>query len=131
MIVQGSQSALDVAARVLVNPGDPVRLEDPGYSGARGAFLGAGANIVPVPVDREGLVVELGVARAPQARLVYLTPFHQFPLGGVSLGVLFLSEQLTWQLMTGAILIVLSLVVANWTPKRQRALERQRAASSD
>jgi GntR family transcriptional regulator/MocR family aminotransferase len=81
MIVQGSQSALDLAARVLVNPGDPVWLEDPGYSGARGAFLGAGANIIPVPVDREGLVVEVGVTRAPQARLVYLTPSHQFPLG--------------------------------------------------
>ena len=81
MIVQGSQSALDLAARVLVNPGDPVWLEDPGYSGARGAFLGAGAKIIPVPVDREGLVVEVGVTRAPEARLVYLTPSHQFPLG--------------------------------------------------
>ena len=81
MIVQGSQSALDVGARVLVNPGDAVWLEDPGYSGARGAFLGAGANIIPVPVDREGLVVEVGVTRAPHARLVYLTPSHQFPLG--------------------------------------------------
>ncbi len=81
MIVPGSQGALDLAARMLVNTGDPVWLEDPGYSGARGAFLGAGAHIVPVPVDQEGLVVELGVARASEARLVYLTPSHQFPLG--------------------------------------------------
>jgi GntR family transcriptional regulator / MocR family aminotransferase len=81
MIVQGSQGALDLAARMLVDAGDPVWLEDPGYSGARGAFLGAGADIVPVPVDREGLVVELGLTRAPEARLVYLTPSHQFPLG--------------------------------------------------
>ena len=81
MIVSGSQGALDLAARMLVNAGDPVWMEDPGYSGARGAFLGAGARIVPVPVDREGLVVDTGIARASQARLVYLTPSHQFPLG--------------------------------------------------
>lgn len=81
MIVSGSQGALDLAARMLVDAGDPVWLEDPGYSGARGAFLGAGARLIPVPVDREGLVVELGIARAPGARLVYLTPSHQFPLG--------------------------------------------------
>ena len=81
MIVPGSQGALDLATRMLVNPGDQVWLEDPGYSGARGAFLGAGAQIVPVPVDQEGLVVSIGIERAPQARLVYLTPSHQFPLG--------------------------------------------------
>jgi GntR family transcriptional regulator/MocR family aminotransferase len=81
MIVPGSQGALDLSARVLVNPGDPVWIEDPGYSGARSAFLGAGAQIVPVPIDHEGLVVNTGIARASQARLVYLTPSHQFPLG--------------------------------------------------
>jgi GntR family transcriptional regulator / MocR family aminotransferase len=81
MIVPGSQGALDLAARMLINAGDLVWMEDPGYPGARGAFLGAGAQIVPVPVDQEGLVVDLGVKRAPQARLVYLTPSHQFPLG--------------------------------------------------
>jgi GntR family transcriptional regulator / MocR family aminotransferase len=81
MIVPGSQGALDLVARMLVNAGDPVWIEDPGYSGARGAFLGAGADIVPVPVDHEGLIIEAGIERAPQARLVYLTPSHQFPLG--------------------------------------------------
>ena len=81
MIVPGSQGALDLAARMLVNAGDLVWMEDPGYSGARGAFLGAGAHIVPVPVDGEGMVVDIGIQRAPQARLVYLTPSHQFPLG--------------------------------------------------
>ena len=81
MIVPGSQGALDLSARALVNPGDPVWIEDPGYSGARGAFLGAGAHIIPVPIDHEGLVVDTGIVRAPQARLVYLTPSHQFPLG--------------------------------------------------
>jgi GntR family transcriptional regulator / MocR family aminotransferase len=81
MIVSGSQGALDLSARMLINAGDPVWIEDPGYSGARGAFLGAGAHIVPVPVDQEGMIVEIGIARAPGARLVYLTPSHQFPLG--------------------------------------------------
>jgi GntR family transcriptional regulator/MocR family aminotransferase len=81
MIVSGSQGALDLAARMLIDADDPVWLEDPGYAGARGAFLGAGAQVIPVPVDHEGLVVDRGVQRAPDARLVYLTPSHQFPLG--------------------------------------------------
>ncbi|MEW6403347.1 MAG: PLP-dependent aminotransferase family protein [Chloroflexota bacterium] len=81
VIVPGSQGALDLAARMLINAGDPVWMEDPGYYGARGAFLGVGAKIIPVPVDHEGLIVEAGIKRAHQARLVYLTPSHQFPLG--------------------------------------------------
>jgi GntR family transcriptional regulator/MocR family aminotransferase len=81
IILPGTQGGLDLAARMLVNTGDPVWMEDPGYLPARGAFLGSGAEIVPVPVDKEGLVVEAGIARAPQARLVYVTPSHQFPLG--------------------------------------------------
>jgi GntR family transcriptional regulator / MocR family aminotransferase len=81
MIVPGSQGALDLASRILINAGDPVWMEDPGYPGARGAFLGAGANIIPIPIDDEGLMVDIGLTRAPQARLVYLTPSHQFPLG--------------------------------------------------
>ena len=56
-------------------------MEDPGYVGARGALLGAGATIVPVPIDHEGLMVDTGIERAPQARLAYVTPSHQFPLG--------------------------------------------------
>jgi len=81
MIVPGSQGALDLAARMLVNAGDFVWMEDPGYPGARGAFLGSGAHIIPVPVDGEGLIVEAGITRAPNARMVYITPSHQFPLG--------------------------------------------------
>ena len=81
MIVPGSQGALDLASRMLLNAGDPVWMEDPGYPGAKGAFLGAGAEIIPIPIDAEGLVVDIGINCAPQARLVYLTPSHQFPLG--------------------------------------------------
>jgi GntR family transcriptional regulator/MocR family aminotransferase len=81
IILPGAQGGLDLAARMLIHSGDPVWMEDPGYLPARGAFLGSGAQIVPVPVDTEGLVVNEGIARAPQARLVYVTPSHQFPLG--------------------------------------------------
>jgi GntR family transcriptional regulator/MocR family aminotransferase len=81
VIVSGSQGALDLIARTLVDAGDPVWMEDPGYPGARGAFLGSNAQIIPVPIDHEGLVVEAGIKLAPRARLVYLTPSHQFPLG--------------------------------------------------
>ncbi len=81
VITAGSQGALDLIARLLLNPGDPVWMEDPGYLGARGALAGVGAKIIPIPVDDEGLNVETGIARCPAARLVYLTPSHQFPLG--------------------------------------------------
>ncbi len=81
VIVSGAQGGLDLAARLLINKGDAVWMEDPGYFGARGAFLGVGAEIVPVPIDAEGLQVAEGIARAPHARLAYITPSHQFPLG--------------------------------------------------
>ncbi|HWF86727.1 MAG TPA: PLP-dependent aminotransferase family protein [Vicinamibacterales bacterium] len=81
IIVNGSQQALDLASRVLLDPGDVVWCEDPGYDGARGAFLGAGARVVPVPVDRNGLNVAYATRRHPGARLAYVTPSHQFPSG--------------------------------------------------
>ena len=81
IILPGAQGGLDLAARMLINSGDPVWMEDPGYLQARGAFLGAGAEIISVPVDKDGLVVGEGIARASQARLAYVTPSHQFPLG--------------------------------------------------
>lgn len=81
VIVSGAQGAFTLVSKLLLNPGDEVWLEDPGYQAARSAFLGAGAEVVPVPVDREGLQVEAGIARAPRARLAYVTPSHQLPLG--------------------------------------------------
>ncbi|MDF1506347.1 PLP-dependent aminotransferase family protein, partial [Roseisolibacter sp. H3M3-2] len=83
LVVSGTQQALDLAARVLLDPGDAVWIEDPGYRGARAAFAAAGARLVPVPVDGEGLDVAAGEAAAPGARLAYVTPSHQFPLGAV------------------------------------------------
>jgi len=78
-IVSGVQEALDLAARLLLDPGDRVAVEDPGYDGARLVFEASGATVVPLPVDREGLVLD--EARLQGVRLVYATPAHQFPLG--------------------------------------------------
>jgi len=81
VVTAGSQGALDLVARVLLDPGDRAWVEDPGYLGARGALLSAGASLVPVPVDREGLMVEIGRQRSRDARLAVVTPSHQFPTG--------------------------------------------------
>jgi len=81
IVTTGAQGALDLAARMLLDPGDAVWIEDPGYLGARGAFAGAGASLVPVPVDGEGLDVPAGIHRHATPRLIYVTPSHQFPLG--------------------------------------------------
>jgi GntR family transcriptional regulator/MocR family aminotransferase len=81
MVVSGSQQALEIAARVLLDPGSSVWVEDPGYGGARDALTMAGARLVPVPVDEDGLDVAAGIARSPRARAVHVTPSHQYPLG--------------------------------------------------
>lgn len=81
LVTSGSQQGLDLVARALLDPGDAVWLEDPGYFGAAGAFAAAGARIVPVPVDGEGLDVAEGIRRAPGARLAFVTPARQLPLG--------------------------------------------------
>ncbi|WP_342050562.1 MULTISPECIES: MocR-like pyridoxine biosynthesis transcription factor PdxR [unclassified Cupriavidus] len=78
IMTQGAQQAIDLLARVALRPGDIVAVEDPGYPPARTSLLAAGANVVPVPVDAEGIVVD---RLPPEARIVYVTPSHQFPLG--------------------------------------------------
>jgi GntR family transcriptional regulator/MocR family aminotransferase len=83
LIVGGAQHALDLIARVLVEPGDSVWMEDPGYFGARAALSAAGARVIPVPVDAEGMDIAAGERVAPRARLAYVTPSHQFPLGTI------------------------------------------------
>jgi GntR family transcriptional regulator/MocR family aminotransferase len=79
IVVNGSQQGLDLCARLLLDPGDHAVVEDPGYNLARQVFLAAGAELCPVSVDRDGMRTE----DLPPARLAYVTPSHQFPLGGV------------------------------------------------
>lgn len=78
VVTAGSQQALDLLARILIVPGRTVAIENPGYRPFRAAFAAAGAKLVPVRVDREGI----DVRRLPaDTRVICVTPSHQFPLG--------------------------------------------------
>ena len=104
VVTAGAQAALDLCARLLLDPGDSAWIEEPGYAGARAALLGAGACLEPVPVDADGLDVAAGEARCPGARLAYITPSCQFPLGAT----LSLERRLLlldWAERTGAFVI--------------------------
>ncbi|MCB1037613.1 MAG: PLP-dependent aminotransferase family protein, partial [Acidobacteria bacterium] len=101
VVVRGSQQGLDLAARVLLDEGDAAWVEDPGYPAARIAFAAGGARVVGVPVDDEGLEVATGRRREPEARLAYVTPSHQFPLG-VTLSLPRRLELLAWAREAGA-----------------------------
>ena len=78
-VVTGAQRGLDLIARLLLDPGDAAWMEEPGYTGARAALLGAGARVVPMPVDAQGMTVE--GSSNQDVRLAYVTPSCQFPLG--------------------------------------------------
>lgn len=82
VIVNGSQQAIDLCARLLLDPGDAFAFEDPGYVIARNSLAATGAALIPVPVDEQGLQIT-HLPRRARTRLVYVTPSHQFPLGGV------------------------------------------------
>jgi GntR family transcriptional regulator / MocR family aminotransferase len=80
IVVNGSQQALDLIVRVLLERGDPVAIENPAYHGTRRILLAAGAQLLPVPVDHDGL----DPARLPaKARMCFVTPSHQFPTGAI------------------------------------------------
>ena len=81
VMVAGSQQGLDLALRVLLDPGDAAWIEDPCYRGAYGAMLGAGIKPVAVAVDGEGLQVGTGQRLREKARLAYVTPSYQYPMG--------------------------------------------------
>ncbi len=83
MIVSGSQQALALAGRALLAPGDVVWVEEPGFAGAHDALMLAGARLVAVPTDADGLDVTAGIARCDRARAAYVTPSHQYPLGSI------------------------------------------------
>lgn len=82
LVVHGSQQGIDLAGRLLLDPGDAVVVEDPGYLSARRSFEVAGARRIAVPVDELGLITQQ-LPNDPRVRLAYVTPSHQFPLGGV------------------------------------------------
>lgn len=83
LIVSGSQAGIDTAARVLLDPGDTVWVEDPGYVAGRSALAASGARLIPVPVDEQGLDPAAGALLAPHAKLAVVTPSHQYPMGSV------------------------------------------------
>lgn len=81
VIVTGTQQALDLAARVLLDPGDSALVEEYCYSAARAAFIGNGVRLVPIRVDEAGFDIADNAAASSNARVAYVTPSHQYPLG--------------------------------------------------
>ena len=104
LVTTGSQQALQIAAQVLLNPGDPLLLEEPGYPGARVAFASVGARFVPIPIDSEGIVVSKVNARTNNARVTYVTPSHQYPLG-VTMSAARRISLLNWAARSGSWII--------------------------
>jgi GntR family transcriptional regulator/MocR family aminotransferase len=101
IIVAGAQQGIDLAARVLLDPGDRVLVEDPGYLGTRGALKAVGAEVIPVPTDAEGFRIDVGRERGPDARMVCVTPSHNYPLG-VVMSLARRLELLEWAGQAGA-----------------------------
>jgi GntR family transcriptional regulator / MocR family aminotransferase len=104
MIVSGSQQALDLSAGVLLNPGDSVWLEEPGYWLARDVLLATGSRIIAVPVDAEGLNVAAGIKLHRAARAALVAPSHQYPLG-VTMSASRRLQLLQWARQVGAWII--------------------------
>ena len=100
-IVSGVQEALDLVARIFLNPGDRVCMENPGYNGASRLFEGFGVKLSGLPVDREGMAVP--PARLRDVRLAHVTPGHQFPLG-VSMSLPRRLALLEWARTSGALI---------------------------
>jgi GntR family transcriptional regulator/MocR family aminotransferase len=100
-ICNGSQQALDLLGRILIDPGTRVAIEDPGYTPAVAVFRAMRADIVDVPVDQDGLVVD----KIPdRVKMIYVTPSHQFPLG-VTLSLARRKALLAWADRHGAVII--------------------------
>ena len=101
MIVSGSQQALAVTSRVLLEPGSSMWIEDPSYRLARAAFALTGCQLTPVPVDHEGMDVAVGIKQCSKARAAFVTPSHQFPLG-VTMSAARRFQLLDWARNTGS-----------------------------
>jgi GntR family transcriptional regulator / MocR family aminotransferase len=104
LITTGSQQGLQLSALVLLDPNDSVCMEEPGYHGARHAFLSAGARLIPIPVDQEGVNVAAIMRRARSARAAYITPSHQYPMG-MTMSATRRMLLLNWAVRSGAWII--------------------------
>jgi GntR family transcriptional regulator/MocR family aminotransferase len=103
LITNGTQQALSLIVRILINKGDVITLEDPGYPSARKIFLSQEAQLLPIAVDSDGLIVkQLMQHNSPS--LVYITPSHQFPTGAI-LSLPRRLELLNWAQQTEALII--------------------------
>ena len=99
-MVSGVQEALDMAARLFLDPGDTVYMENPGYVGATIAFQAMGAKIRPASLDEEGIELR---AQLRKAKVIYVTPGHQFPLG-ITMSLARRLELLEWARQSGAVI---------------------------
>ena len=81
IVTSGAQQGLDLVSRLLLDLGDTAWVEDPGYPGSAFALKAAGAKLEAIPADQNGLDVDWGKQHAPHAKLAYVTPANQFPLG--------------------------------------------------
>jgi GntR family transcriptional regulator/MocR family aminotransferase len=104
LIVSGSQQALDLSTRVLLDAGSSAWVEEPGYWLAHNVLKAAGVRAVPVPVDSEGLDVSAGIRRSRKARAVFVAPSHQYPLG-VTMSASRRLQLLDWAQRAGAWII--------------------------
>jgi GntR family transcriptional regulator / MocR family aminotransferase len=104
IIINGSQQALDLIARVVIDPGDWIAMEEPGYLGARHCFLGQLAQIQPITVTSEGLDVKALSNCQRKFKLVYVTPSHQFPTG-VTMSLAQRIALLQWAEQTGTLIV--------------------------
>jgi GntR family transcriptional regulator/MocR family aminotransferase len=104
LVTTGSQQGIQLSAQVLLDARDRVWIEEPGYPGARRALMMSGAQLIPIPVDHEGLKVAEGIRRACDARAAYITPSHQYPLG-VTMNATRRMLLLNWAARSGAWII--------------------------
>jgi GntR family transcriptional regulator/MocR family aminotransferase len=104
IITNGTQQAIDLIGRIFLTKGSDVCIEDPGYLGTRDIFAATGARLVPVPVDDEGFDLQTARKRSRKARLVYVTPSHQYPLG-VTMSLTRRLNLLGWARERGAFII--------------------------
>ncbi len=95
IIVNGSQAGLDLITRMLIDNGDRVAMEEPGYLGAKDGFEAAGAKLIPIAVDEQGLSINQLKKQRRKIKLVYTTPSYQFPLG-VTMSLQRRGELLQW-----------------------------------